>query len=404
MLGIAVCLKAAHDGGRIWWVAPSYKQALEGWAYLQRLVMQMPASLARTHLSELTVSFPSGGSIQVRTGDNPDNLRGAGLDGVVLDEAATMKREAWDLVLRPALADRQGWALFIGTPNHFNWFYELFQKGESGEQDWASWQLPTWDNPYIPSEEIEAARRDMDPSDFAQEFGANFSAQKNAIYPHFDRDLHVRELDKGLIFRDGAWGADFGRVHASAVCAISVDQYGRRWVREVWAQPDSDHGEQTARVVAELRNKYALRRGQVDPNQDALIGLLGKHAVTKASLAEGSRQARIKNVARLLNVFPGGRVHSTEQEVFSSPRQLIEHGPWAEGDTPGLLLVKGAPGIDLLCEQIEAYHYVKRETETRSEMIVDRRDEDTVAAMEYAIAALDLQPMYQDLILKGIQG
>ena len=121
ILGIVLCISAALRGGRVWWVAPAYKEALEGWEYLRRLVVGVTYER-----SELVARFPGGGSIQIRTGDNPDALRGAGLDGVVLDEAAVMKREAWELALRPALVDRQGWAVFISTPQHFNWFYDLY--------------------------------------------------------------------------------------------------------------------------------------------------------------------------------------------------------------------------------------------------------------------------------------
>lgn len=230
-------------GGRIWVVAPSYKQALENWSYLQRLIAQLPPNLAKNHLSELTVTFTGGGSIQIRTADNPDSLRGAGLDGVVLDEAATMKREAWDLVLRPALADRQGWALFIGTPQHFNWFFELWEHGQGNKnEDWASWQHPTWDNPYIPWSEIEAAQRDMLPEDFDQEFGASFTVVGGAIFRllGLNRPLYLRPMPLHLaqpgVFKRTGVGMDWGttREHNANVTCGSQLPDGFVWMRSSW--------------------------------------------------------------------------------------------------------------------------------------------------------------------------
>lgn len=245
LLAMTMCLRAALKGKRIWHVAPTYKQTLEGWTYLQRLIAQMPASLAKTHVSELTVRFAGGGSIQLRTAENPDNLRGAGLDGVVLDEAATIRPEAWDLVLRPALADRQGWALFISTPQHYNWFYDLYSHAESMQnEDWAAWQHPTWTNPYIPEEEIEAARRDMDPDDFEQEFGASFTAVGGAVWPLLARDRmwYLRERPAGLEFQRVGVGMDWGTTegHKAAVVCAGLLRSGEVWILSAWQDPSGE--------------------------------------------------------------------------------------------------------------------------------------------------------------------
>ena len=235
MLAMVMCLRAALKGGRIWHVAPSYKQTLEGWVYLQRLVLQMPQSIAKVHTSELLVSFVGGGSIQMRTADNPDNLRGAGLDGVVLDEAATIKPDAWELVLRPALADKQGWALFISTPQHFNWFYDLYERGQAGNSDWDSWQRPTWDNPFIPAVEIEAAQRDMLPEDFDQEFGASFTAVGGAVFRLLsaNRSFYLRPMPAALDWIKRGVGMDWGttREHQWNVTGGGKTKSGSVWLR-----------------------------------------------------------------------------------------------------------------------------------------------------------------------------
>ena len=381
-VGVWLSARTGLLGGRTWWVAPTYKIALEGWNLLRRLAKQVPGAIVRETLME--IEWPSGGLTQVRSADNPDSLRGAGLDGVVLDEAAFMQEEAWSEALRPALAERQGWALFISTPKGRNWFHRYWEAAHE-MTGWQAWRRPTADNPYVPADEIELARLQMSPGAFQQEYEASFEAMANAIYPHFDRRIHIVDLPSGLTFTDSAFGADYGRVHKSAAVAVSVDQYGRRWVREAWAQPDTEHGEMTARTVGRLMQTYALRRGRVDPTQDVLIGLLGQHRVHVARTAEGPRQARIEKTGRLFNVFPGGRVPPFKAEI----RVRMEAGPFVEHDSPGLLLVKGAPGIDELASQLEAYHYEHKVTDTKDEMVVARIDEDMVAALEYGIEELE---------------
>jgi len=206
---------------------------------------------------------------------------------------------------------------------------------------------------------------------------------ENAVYPHFDRRIHVQDIPNGTRFVDGAFGADFGRVHKSAAVACSRDQHGRVWVREAWARPSTDHGEALRRVVSDLRGRYSTRRGRVDPNQDVLAGLLNAQI---AKSGEGSRQHRIDLTARLLNTFPGGVVPSLTGETTG---RALSYGPEGPDDTPGLLFVKGAPGIDELCDELEAYHYEHRLTDTKDEMVVARINDDMVAAMEYAIEELE---------------
>jgi len=120
--------------------------------------------------------------VSVRSADNTDSLRGEGLDFVVLDECAFMKREAWTEALRPALSDREGGALFISTPKGRNWFWENYQRGVRGEDNWQSFRFPTSSNPYIPAEEIEAARRDLPDRIFRQEYLAEFLEGEGSVF------------------------------------------------------------------------------------------------------------------------------------------------------------------------------------------------------------------------------
>jgi len=180
-LGTLLCLWYALHGGRAWWVAPSYKMAAVGWRGARELAQQIPGVEIRR--SMMMVTMPGGGTVQVRSADDPQSLRGEGLDFCVLDECAFMREEAWSEALRPALSDRQGGAMFISTPKGRNWFWRLYQRGQDEhEPDWASWQRPTSENPYIPASEIAAARRDLPERIFAQEYRAIFLEDAGGVF------------------------------------------------------------------------------------------------------------------------------------------------------------------------------------------------------------------------------
>jgi len=181
LMGSLACVTGGLRGGRTWWVAPSYKMATVGWRAIARLGRQVPG--AQVRLSEMLVTFPGGGSVQVRSADDPQSLRGEGLTLAVLDECAFMREVAWTEALRPALSDKLGGALFISTPAGRNWFWRLWMRGQdAAERDWRSWRFPTRDNPYIAPSEIEAARRDLPERIFQQEYEAEFLESSGEVF------------------------------------------------------------------------------------------------------------------------------------------------------------------------------------------------------------------------------
>lgn len=210
---------------------------------------------------------------------------------------------------------------------------------------------------------------------------------ENAIYPQFDRELHVRDLEPGLRFVRGAIGVDYGRRHKAASIAISVDQYGRRWVREAWAEPADDDGANLNRAIASQKRRFGIRNGRTDPNQAYLAGTQGFNV---ADGAAGSRNKRTKITGRLFNVWPGGHVPSMALEA-NEAKFLAEfpQPPFKEDDSPGLLFVKGAPGIEELCDQIEDYHEIFVQTERKEDYEVARINEDMVAGLEYGNEELE---------------
>jgi len=151
---------------------------------------------------------------------NPDALRGNGLDLIVLDEFASMKPEAWTEVFRPALSDRQGHALFIGTPKGRNHFYERFEYAHN-DPDWAAFQFTTAEGGLVDGEELCRAARELDPVSYRQEFDGEFvSANRHRVYYTFDRALHLRAQSFERLF-PVVWSIDF---NVSPMCMLLLQR------------------------------------------------------------------------------------------------------------------------------------------------------------------------------------
>ncbi|MDR0338728.1 MAG: terminase family protein [Desulfovibrio sp.] len=176
--------RAFTDGkqnGSYGYIAPFRNQAKEiAWAYLKRYTAPIPDRDANE--SELSILLPNGSRIRLFGADNPDALRGMYFDGVILDEVAQMKREVWDEIIQPALADRKGWAVFIGTPKGINLFFELYSRAQqdpSGE--WAAMLYRVTDTDSLDEAEIDRLRREMSENAFRQELLCDFAASSDDI-------------------------------------------------------------------------------------------------------------------------------------------------------------------------------------------------------------------------------
>ena len=182
-LGVQLCLEQALDGGRVWWVAPTFAIARVGWRDVVAAASEFPKEAGvNIKIGDMEVTFPSGGSISVKSADNPQRLRGEGLNYLVMDEAAFVREETWTEVLRPTLTENKGQALFISTPIGMdNWFYHLWEKADTAE-DWARFQYPTVANPIIDPAEVESAREDLGELVFAQEYLAEFISEGAQIF------------------------------------------------------------------------------------------------------------------------------------------------------------------------------------------------------------------------------
>lgn len=182
-LGIDRLLQTALPGKPVAWFAPNYKLAAPVWRELQNRLYPVTRDVNQ---QERRLELKGGGSIEMWSLDSPDSGRGRAYALVVLDEAALIPNleNAWQESIRPQLTDYQGGAWFLSTPKGTqNYFHTLYQRGQDARQaDWASWQMPTSSNPFMPAVEIEAARADLTDLAFAQEYLAQFVSWAGAVF------------------------------------------------------------------------------------------------------------------------------------------------------------------------------------------------------------------------------
>ena len=241
----------------VWYVAPTYGSAKEiAW---DMLINTIPFEyISKTNESSLTLRLINGSVISLKGAEKPNNLRGRALDFVVLDEFADMRPEAWYEVIRPSLSDRQGSAVFIGTPKGRNHFYDLWAKGMDGANDWSSFQYTTLQGGNVPPEEIEAARNDLDERTFNQEYCAEFVTYSGLIYYGFSRELSVFDCsDNGGTIHIGM---DFNLDPMSAVMCIRKGEKLYAFDEIVM------YGSNTDEMVAEIKDRYPNREIIVYPD------------------------------------------------------------------------------------------------------------------------------------------
>jgi phage terminase large subunit-like protein len=300
-LGVNECLDVAAQGGRAWWVSPSYKTSEVGWRPLRQITRKIPS--AEIRLVDRVVNFPGGGFVAVRSADNPDSLRGEGLDFVVMDECAFMQKEAWTEAIRPALSDRQGKVLFISTPKGRNWLWEIYQRGVSGEEGWQSWTFPTSSNPFIAKEEIEAAKRDLPEMIFRQEYLAEFID------------------DAGGVFR---------RVQEAAVLEPREYEEGKQYIAGVDVAASVDFTVVTVLDAESKDQVYLDRFNRVDYPVliDRLEANYHRYHLTSMVVESNSigRPVIDELVARGLNIVPFTTTSATKQSIIQNLQAAFENG------------------------------------------------------------------------------
>jgi phage terminase large subunit-like protein len=225
--GRILMVERALEGRLCWWIAPTYRLADDVWRGFKAAL----AGVWRAkHEDMRRIDLPGGGVIAVRSGHDPDGLRGAGLDLAVLDEAAYLHPAVWSAAIRPALADRRGEALFLSTPRGRNWFWGLWMVGQqAGHAGWMSWRFPTAANPLIDPAEIEDARALLPERVFREEYLAEFLDDGGRVFRRVDEAVTVEPGGGPQPGERYIFGVDWGR-DADFTCIAVLAAESRRLV------------------------------------------------------------------------------------------------------------------------------------------------------------------------------
>ncbi len=270
-LGMTQAVRHALKGERVWWVAPWYHLAADPWRAFKA---RFAGLWKEKHEGERRIDLWSGGSITIKSADNPDGLRGVGLDFVVIDEAAFIREEVWSDCIRPALADREGSALILSTPAGRNWFHQAYVWGQDPlVEGWQSWQLPSSANPRLRPEEIANARLMTHERKFAQEFLAEFLDDGGAVFRKIRAATTAPRLDGPIPGHRYLMGVDFGR-YEDFTALVVVDDTDRT-VATVDRFDELEWGIQRERIKAlakrwNVTSILAEANAMGEPNIEAL--------------------------------------------------------------------------------------------------------------------------------------
>jgi PBSX family phage terminase large subunit len=221
---------------RIVYIAPTIQQARDiMWEMLLKELRPAIIKAVESPSREMIVKTIDGGKslIQLRGWEAIETLRGQAFDFIILDEVAQMKNfwSNWHEVLRPTLTDRRGQVLFASTPKGFNHFYDLCNL-ELTDKDFKSFHFTSYDNPYLPQDELETAKQTLPQERFEQEYMASFQKTQGLVYKEFSREKHLYEtLPDGEYEKIG--GVDFGFRNPAGVLDI---RYAKEcfWIEDEW--------------------------------------------------------------------------------------------------------------------------------------------------------------------------
>lgn len=266
--------KAVYGKDRkICYLAPTYQAARDiTWEQLKKVVLPIVESINESRL-EITVRTKDGGTsvIYLKGWEAVETLRGMRFDFLVLDEVASYRNfwAGWHEVLRPTLTDVRGEALFISTPKGFNHFYDLYN---TVSDDYKSFHFSTYDNPHIPKDEIDTAKKELEENRFEQEYMGNFRKAEGLVFKSFDRTKHVTEESPTSI-ADTIAGIDWGYTNPAASYRIRIDADKGYWI-------DSEYyktGQTTEAIVeaVKLMNPSKVYADPAEPDRCEIAKKLG---------------------------------------------------------------------------------------------------------------------------------
>ena len=333
------------EKGHVFYVAPTQGQARDiMWNTLLELGNPV---ISGSHVNNMQIKLINGATISLKGADRPETMRGVSLKFLVLDEYADMKPSVWETVLRPALADQKGHALFIGTPLGRNHFYDLYKYAELGnDPTYQAWHFTSYDNPLLDPEEIDTAKQSMSSYAFRQEFMASFEALGSEIFKENWVAFSNEEPEVGdyYIAVDLAGFADVAsnatgkgkKLDNTAISIVKVNENGW-WVADiVYGRWDI---KKTARKIFEAVEAYepisvgiekgALRNAVIPYLTDLMKS--GNRFFRVEELTHGNKKKVDRVVWALQGRFEHGKIELAEgewntaflDELFQFPNPLV---------------------------------------------------------------------------------
>jgi len=219
-----------HPRSLLWWVAPLYKELIPASEKIRNLTP--PETIEKKFENQNIIRYIklyNGSEIYFHSADREDSLRGMGLDGLVVDEAAQLKETRWHGELEPSLTDKNGWAIFIGTPKGTNWFSKLYIRGQDRTQNlYESWRFSSYDNAkenggFIDKQNFDIIANDMPELLRRQEIYGEFLRGEGVVFRNVQRQ--IKEEIKPYDGNEPVYvGADFGKTtDYTVLCALRAN-------------------------------------------------------------------------------------------------------------------------------------------------------------------------------------
>ena len=306
-------------GSAVMYIAPTLGMAR---TIMYDLLLDLGKPVIKSaHVNNLEITLVNGRKIMLRGADNPDSLRGVSLTYVVLDECAFIKEDTWQKIIRAALSDKKGRALFISTPSGRNWFYDLFNLGKEGEdEEWKSWHKTTADNETIDPKEIEAAKRTLSSFAFKQEYLSSFDTTGADVFKHewIKREpepkngSYVVAIDLAGFQDISAGSTNKSRLDETAIAIVKVKDDGSWWVKDIM------HGrwdiKETCNKILEVIKEY----------RPVGIGI-EKGTAKNAALSILHDMMRQRNVYAHITSLTHGNKKKTDRVIWALQGKF-EHG------------------------------------------------------------------------------
>lgn len=344
---------AKTPNGVYWYVSPTYKQSKQNaWKIFLRLIPREILA-KKPNETELSFTLRNGAEIHLKGADNPDSLRGSGLDGLIIDEFASIRnsKSVWEEILRPTLSDKLGWCIFIGTPKGKDAFWEIWMKGQRQENGYMSWSFKTEDNPYIPRSEIREAKEQLSDRYFRQEYEASFEDFTGLIWPEFDESIHVIEpceipdwyeltntIDPAVT---GTTGALYGAIDDSGTVFIRGEYYEQ-----------NKRASEVSEVIREIEGVWygdPAGKSMKVQRDGILYSLFDEYEDNGIDLLDAQKDVSA-GINRVAEYFKAGKI-----KIFNTCHNLIEElrrYHWSEEreTVSGVLEPKPYKSKDHLCD------------------------------------------------------